>query len=367
MLVGQALSGDARLTLGAFVPARFGALVAPDVDVLAGEERQDLVQHAFQKSEHRIVAGAVDVVEHAPAGGYGLLNAGAAQLWIGCEGRTGVAGEFNFWNHRDVARSRVGHDFTHLVLGVESAVARAVKALIAVGTDLRGIAPGSDLGEARVALDFDAPALVLGEVPVKAVHFVLRHQVEVALDEFNVKKVAADVQMHSAVGKSRLVAYGHGGQRLAAVLGLNEGLDSVKDGGGRTSGDHNLAFADAQGVGLGRNALLDAEFRRNRPSLGVGLGSVPPRADQVRLTFEGGRRHDVEVAGNRDRFALNRHGLRPRNHLQRLGKAHATSYQEPETNEPPQGLRLYCVTSTMRPSFQAKNSARCSSNTRPSS
>ena len=37
VLVGQALCGDACLTLGAVVPARFGALVAPDVDVLPRE------------------------------------------------------------------------------------------------------------------------------------------------------------------------------------------------------------------------------------------------------------------------------------------------------------------------------------------
>ena len=326
VLVGQALSGDARLALGAFVPARFGALVAPDVDVLAGEERQDLIQNTFEKAKYRVVAGAVDVVEHAPPGGDGLLLARTAQLGIGREGRTGVARKLNFRNHRDVPRRRIGHDFAHLVLGVESAVARAVEALVAVGADLRGIAPGSDLGEARVALDFDAPSLVFGEVPVKAVHFVLGHQVEVALDEIHVKKVAADVEVHSAVGKSRLVAHGHGGQRFASVFGLNEGLDSVKNGGSGTSGDHNLALTDAQRIGFGRNALLNAQFRRHRPSLGGGLGGVPPRADEVCLALEGRRRHDVEVAGHRDGFALDLHGLRPRNHLQRLGKAHATGY-----------------------------------------
>ena len=238
-----------------------------------------------------------------------------------------MARKLNLWNHRDVAGRRVGHDFAHLILGVESAVARAVEALVSVGADLRGFAPGPDLSEARVALDFDAPALVLGEVPVKAVHFVLGHQVEVAFDEFDVKKVAADVQVHSAVGKGGLVAHGHGGQRLAAVLGLDQGLDSVKDGGSGTSSDHNLALADAQCVGLGRNALLNAQFRRYRPSLGGGFGRVPPCADQVRLTLKGRRRHDVEVAGHRDRFALNLHRLRPRNQRKRLGKAHVTSYQ----------------------------------------
>ena len=265
------------------MPPRLGALVSPDVYVLAREERQNFVQHAFKKDEHRVVAGAIDVVKHAPSGGYRLLDAGAAQLRIGREGRPGMAGELNFGNHRDVARRRVGHDFAYLVLGVESAVARTVEALIAIRADLRGIAPGSDVGKARVALDFDAPALVLGEVPVKAIHFVFGHQVEVALHEFHIKKVAADVQVHSPVGKGGLVAHGHGGQRLGAVLGLNEGLDSVKDGGGGTSGDHNLAFADAQDVGLGRNIVLNAQFGRNRGAFGAGLAGIPPGADQISL------------------------------------------------------------------------------------
>ena len=73
--------------------------------------------------------------------------------------------------------------------------------------------------------------------------------------------------------------------------------------------------------------LLDAQFRRHRPSLGGGFGRVPPRADEVCLPLKGRRRHDVEVAGHRDGLALNLYRLRPRNHLERLGKAHATSYQ----------------------------------------
>ena len=327
VLVDQALRGDARLALGAVVPPRFGALVAPDVYVLAREERQNFVQHAFKKGEHRVVAGAVDVVKHAPSSGYRLLDAGTAQLRIGREGSPGMARELNFGNHRDVARSRVGHDFAYLVLGVESAIARAVEALIAIRADLRGIAPGPDLGESRVALDFDAPALVLSEVPVKAIHFVFGHQVEVAFDEVHVKKVPANVQMHSAVGKGGLVAYGHGRQRLRAVLGLNEGLDSVKDGGGGTSGDHNFALADAQGVGLGRNIVLNAQFGRNRGTFGAGLAGIPPGADQVSLPLQSRRGHHIEVAGYRDRFTFNDHRLRPRNHLQRLGKAQVTSYQ----------------------------------------
>ena len=162
MLVGQAFSLEARLTQGTVVPARLGALVAPNVDVLAREERQNLIKNAFEEGEYGVVAGAEYVVENAPASGYGLLLTGAAQLGIGREGRPGMAGELNFRNYRDVPRRSVGHDFAHLVLGVESVVARTVKALVAVGSDLGSLAPGPDLGEARVALDFDAPALVFG-------------------------------------------------------------------------------------------------------------------------------------------------------------------------------------------------------------
>src|SRR3546814_5944743 len=49
---------------------------------------------------------------------------------------------------------------------------------------------GADLGELRVLLDLEAPALVLGEVPVEGVQLEDRHDVDVLLDELDREEVA---------------------------------------------------------------------------------------------------------------------------------------------------------------------------------
>ena len=82
-------------------------------------------------------------------------------------------------------------------------------------------APGADLGQARVAFDFDAPALVVGQVPVEDVQLVQRQQVDVALDKFHGHEMAAHVQHAAAPAEARPIFDLDAGQRPGnAVLGL---------------------------------------------------------------------------------------------------------------------------------------------------
>ena len=63
--------------------------------------------------------------------------------------------------------------------------------------------PGAHLGQLRVLLDLDAPALVLGEVPVEDVELVQRHQVQVLEQELLGHEVAAHVEVAAAPGEAR--------------------------------------------------------------------------------------------------------------------------------------------------------------------
>ena len=72
-----------------------------------------------------------------------------------------MAGDFQFGDDGDEAVGSVFHDVLHFFLGIEAAVfgTFAVDAF------------RTDFGQFRVFLDFNAPALVFGEVPVQTVMF----------------------------------------------------------------------------------------------------------------------------------------------------------------------------------------------------
>ena len=63
----------------------------------------------------------------------------------------------------------------------------------------------ADSGEAGVFPDFDAPALVITEVPVQAVEFIARHELEDALCIGHADGVAAGVKHDSTVLECRVI------------------------------------------------------------------------------------------------------------------------------------------------------------------
>ena len=99
---------------------------------------------------------------------------------------------------------------------------------------------GTYFSELRVLLDFDSPALVLCKMPVKPVHLVDGHHVNIFLDLVDAEIVTGAVQMHSSVGKARLVLDGNAAKRPVRLRGLGcaidldrehlaDGLDSVHE------------------------------------------------------------------------------------------------------------------------------------------
>ena len=60
----------------------------------------------------------------------------------------------------------------------------------------------ADLGQLRIFLDLDPPALVLGQVPVKIIELILRHQVDVLFNELDRHKMPRDIEMHAAVAET---------------------------------------------------------------------------------------------------------------------------------------------------------------------
>ena len=76
------------------------------------------------------------------------------------------------------------------------------------------------LHELRILLDFDAPALVVGEVPVHTVHLEESYHVDILLHVFGRHEVAAWVEHDTAVAKTRLVLDANGRSYPSDASGL---------------------------------------------------------------------------------------------------------------------------------------------------
>ena len=218
------------------------------------------------------------------------------------------------------------HYVADFVLGVEAAVADSV-ALTVVSCGL--VPPGSDLGQAGERLDLDAPALVLGEMPVEAVLLVHRHHIEEFLYGLHGIEVAAAVELHSAPGDPGGVLYAaalrlpgnirdgfvgvcRSGQQLA------EGLQAVEGAGGIGGIDLDAAAADGEPVTLcglvfilleDNRAAEEVAFRRKTVPGGHGHFLAEVRRNFVELgamRYYRGAGAESETAA----FLHNRSGLR---------------------------------------------------------
>ena len=172
------------------------------------EQLEDLFEHVLQKREH-LVLHREHAVEDAPPGRDLERLAAVAELRVCGNGRTRVSGHLDLGHDRDEAVSGVAHDLAHVVLRVEAAVGLAGVAprgrIARRRSELAVRSPGADVSQLRVALDLDAPALIVGEVPVEDVELVQRQQIQVLADGFLGHEMACDVEVAAAPGEARPV------------------------------------------------------------------------------------------------------------------------------------------------------------------
>ena len=211
-VVGESELFVAGLALGVVFPCGGGALVAADVDGLVGEDVHELLKDVLGELHGFGVGYVEDVAGDAARGPDGVVAVGVAAVFgIGGHGGYEVAGHVDFGHDFDVALTSVGHDVAELVLGVEVGAVGLVDPVLGAGVHVGEHAVGgnaADGGELGVLLDFHAPALVIAEVPVEAVHLVVGHEVNHALDVFDGEEVARNVEHEAAVLEAGLVVDG---------------------------------------------------------------------------------------------------------------------------------------------------------------
>ena len=267
------------LAFSAVFPRIGGHFLHAHVEVFRGEESRHFLDDVV---EHRVVllpAHAEDVVEFAlHAQDIGVVV--AHHFGVGDSQGFGVAGQVDFGDDFDAPVGGVGHDFPDVVLGIETAIA------LLAGVEGRferfaAAAPGTDGRQFRILLDFHAPAVVVGQVPVELVDLVVGQPVEVTQDIIFTEERARDVEHAAAPGEAgRIHDLDARNLPLPEQLGvrpfgpfvhlrrkhLQERLDGIELAGARGSADQDPVGRDFQGIAFLRETLHADE--RNGPAAG---------------------------------------------------------------------------------------------------
>ena len=170
--------------------------VAAEMDVLTGKQITHFAQNVFQKFIRLRLRGMERVA--GP-----VARAAFADFWIGHRRRRRVAGHINFGNDDDVPLPRVVHDFADIFLRIK----------LRRGVGVLEVAARTNLRELRITFDLNAPAIVVGEMPMKAVQLQAGHQVENFLHRLLAVKMIRFIEEKSAPLKSRRIRDTHRWQR----------------------------------------------------------------------------------------------------------------------------------------------------------
>ena len=187
----------ARLAFRAVLPANLGRFVAADVEISAGEELNHLAEHVKDKFQRIIVSGAeyivIDALLRTDLEGLAL----AGELGIGGEHGERVAGHIELGDNFNIVVVSICDYFADLILCEISGIFLCEVVL----AEIRAAAAGADCDELGVAVNFNAPALVVGQMPVHGVHFDECGGVDELFDVLDRRHVARTVEHECAVFK----------------------------------------------------------------------------------------------------------------------------------------------------------------------
>ena len=125
-----------------------------------------------------------------------------------------MSGHLNFRNDRDVQGLCVGHHVANIILRVKSAIApvRAVgRSRIFFEPKTHAIAPRANRGQLGIFFNFNAPAVIVHQMPVKRIDLVPRHGGKQSFNFVLGKKMAAHIEHQPAPRKAGCVGYFHTG------------------------------------------------------------------------------------------------------------------------------------------------------------
>ncbi len=223
------------------------------MDILRREYVHYLSQHVVDEVKHLVVSGTQHVFRNAPHRPDIIRASCTAKFGVSRQCGLHMARQVYFRNHRYVSFGRIVHDFPSLLLGEMASVWLAVVfARIAAYYSLLTL--GAYFRKPRVLLYFDAPALVVCDVPVKTVHIMKSHHVNECLGLVHGEEMAAHVEMRATVAETRGVLHLHGRQHQRGTRHRRnrfaECLYAVEDPGFARTGNHYPVAVHLQRVGF---------------------------------------------------------------------------------------------------------------------
>ena len=267
LVVFQAQLLDLSLAGGALAPTHLRALVATDMDHLRGEELNDLLEYTLQQVEDLVVTCAEHLVRDTPTRPHLIRTTRATQLGICRQSRHHMTRQVDLGNNLDGICRSVLNNLANLILGIESTVRNTV-----IGTPILAnygvLTHRTNLGQLGEALDLNAPALIVSEVPMQAVELMNSHNVDICLHLLNREEMARNIEVHTTITKTGCVSYFEarqrpiliGSQLLTINLGgqqLLDSLDSVVETSELARTYLNTLATDRQAVALRLNRCID--------------------------------------------------------------------------------------------------------------
>ena len=251
--------------VGVVTPLVGGALVATKVDILEGEHLGHMAQHALKEIDDLVLAHVEHILGDATIDTH-LIVLGGVATELGVSGHSGhhVTGKVNLGHDLNVTVLGISHDLTKVVESEEHATAiLGVVEEMGGATSIaeRSLANATHGGELGIFGDFDAPALVVGEMPVETVHLIRSHDVEHALHLGLREEVASHIEHITTMAKLGLIGNSDAGHApieiggcLSAIDGMGhellQGLQRIEEASGIGGGDTDALCGDVEGVSL---------------------------------------------------------------------------------------------------------------------
>ena len=199
------------------------------MDVIVWEQGDYLVHHILEEG-HDAVVSATKNGTGRPVGteldGIGGVVVGAGKTGIGLQYGTAVAGDIHLGDDVDETLGSVFHNVLNLLLGVVAAVgallAFAGRVGLTPGLVVAVNSPGTHIVELGIFGYLDTPPMVVGKVPVKLVHLVGSHQIEVLLYLADAKEMTRHVEKTAAPMETGIVLDMAEGKLDPAIANLRD-------------------------------------------------------------------------------------------------------------------------------------------------
>ena len=182
------------LTTGTTLPFSFVSLITSDVNVRPGKQLHNFQQDVLQERKGAVVTGAVDICDRpVRTGTYIEGTTSAGKFRIGCQRSHCVSGHLDLRYDRYLPFCSIIDYLPNFLLRVKTSI--GCRLLRLTGFTFQPVntlsvrTPGTNFGQAGIALDLYTPAIVINQVPVEGVIAIQRQQVDVLQDKLSGEKV----------------------------------------------------------------------------------------------------------------------------------------------------------------------------------